>query len=98
MGLFSGELILGVKNKFRNVWAYFLRGLYTRGGGGETNFWGLLGFLGVLLKTWEIVSAKTKETNSLNSFKVEICKWVPRHCPCRYCKQYISGVGFSSVI
>ena len=34
MGLFSGGvgLILGVKNKLRNAWAYFRGGLY-RGGG-----------------------------------------------------------------
>ena len=49
-------------------------------------------------KIWEIVPAKIKETNSLNSFKIEIRKWVPQSCPCRLCKQYISGVGFSSVI
>ena len=29
-------------------------------------------------KMWEIVPAKTKETNSLNSFKIEIRKWVPQ--------------------
>ena len=49
-------------------------------------------------KIWEIVPAKIKETNSLNSFKIEIRKWVLQSCPCRLCKQYISGVGFSSVI
>ena len=49
-------------------------------------------------KVWEIVSAKIKETNSLNSFKTEIRKWVPQSCPCRLCKQYISGIGFSSLI
>ena len=49
-------------------------------------------------KIWEIVLAKIKETNSLNSFKIEIRKWVPQSCPCRLCKQYISGVGFSSAI
>ena len=49
-------------------------------------------------KIWEIVPAKIKETNSLNSFKIEIRKWLPQSCPCRLCKQYISGVGFSSVI
>ena len=49
-------------------------------------------------KVWENVSAKIKETNSLNSFKIEIRKWVPQSCPCRLCKQYISGVGFSSLI
>ena len=48
-------------------------------------------------KIWEIVPAKVKETNSLKSFKIEICKWVPQSCPCRLCKLYISGVGFSSV-
>ena len=49
-------------------------------------------------KIWEIVPAKIKETDSLNSFKKEIRKWVRQKCPCRLCKQYISGVGFSSVI
>ena len=49
-------------------------------------------------KIWEIVLAKIKETNSLNSFKIEILKWVPQSCQCRLCKQYISSVGFSSVI
>ena len=49
-------------------------------------------------KIWEIVPAKIKETNSVNSFKKKIRKWVPQSCPCRYSKQYISGVGFSSVI
>ena len=49
-------------------------------------------------KICEIFPAKIKETNSFNSFKIEIRKWVPQSCPCRLCKQYISGVGFSSVI
>ena len=49
-------------------------------------------------KIWQIVPAKIKETNSLNSFKTEIRKWVPQSCPCRLCKQYISGIGFSSLI
>ena len=49
-------------------------------------------------KIWKIVPAKMKETNSLNSFKIEIRKWVPQTCPCRLCKQYISGFGFSLVI
>ena len=49
-------------------------------------------------KIWEIVPAKIKKNNSLNSFKIEIRKWVPQSCPCRLCKQYISGVGFCSVI
>ena len=49
-------------------------------------------------KICEIVLAKIKETDSLNSFKMEIRKWVAQKCPCRLCEQYIKGVGFSSVI
>ena len=47
-------------------------------------------------KLWEIVPAKIKENNSLN--KIEIRKWIPQSCLCRLNKQYISGIGFSSVI
>ena len=47
-------------------------------------------------KIWKIVPEKIKETNSLNSFKIEIRKWIPQKCPCRLCKQ--CGIGFSSVI
>ena len=49
-------------------------------------------------KIWEIVPAKIKETNSLTSFDIKIREWVPQSCPCRLCKQYISGVGFFSLI
>ena len=45
-------------------------------------------------KIWKIVPAKMKETNSLNSFKIEIREWVLQSCPCRLCRQYITGVGF----
>ena len=45
-------------------------------------------------KICEISPAKIKETNFPNSFKIEIRKRVPHSCPCRLCKQYISGVGF----
>ena len=45
-------------------------------------------------KCWEIFPAKIKEINSVNSFKIEIRKWVPQSCPCRLCKQDISGVFF----
>ena len=49
-------------------------------------------------KIWEIFPAKIKETYSLNNFKIEIRKWVPQSCACRLRKEYIGGVGFSSVI
>ena len=40
MGLFSVELILEVKNKFTNAWAYFLGGAYIRGWGLFSAFYG----------------------------------------------------------
>ena len=42
----------------------------------------------------EIVPVKINEFISLNSFKKEIRNWVLQNCPCRFRKQYISGVGF----
>ena len=45
-------------------------------------------------KKWEIVPVKLNEFNSQNSFKKEIKNWVPKNCPCRLGRQYISGVGF----
>ena len=49
-------------------------------------------------KIWEIVPKMIKETNSFNSFKIKIRKWVTQSCLCRLCEQYISGVGFLFVI
>ena len=40
------------------------------------------------------VRIKIKETDSLNSLKKEIRKWVPEIRRWRFCKQYKSGVGF----
>ena len=42
MGLFSGRLILGVKNKLRNAWAYFRGSYIPRGRGGLfSGFYGI---------------------------------------------------------
>ena len=35
-----------------------------------------------------------KDIGNLAAFKKEIKKWSPEKCPCRYCKVYISNVGF----
>ena len=43
---------------------------------------------------WDILPTLLKEAVSLNSFKKLIKKWVPQACPCRLCKNYITGVGF----
>ena len=45
-------------------------------------------------KIWNIVPIELKNTQSLNSFKKSIRKWIPNSCPCRLCKSYVDGVGF----
>ena len=45
-------------------------------------------------KMWDIVPIEMENTQSLNSFKKSIRKWVPNNCPCRLCKSYVDGVGF----
>ena len=47
------------------------------------------------LKIWDIVTAELKQNKFLNSFKKSIRKRVPQDCPCRLCKRYIGGIGFS---
>ena len=49
-------------------------------------------------RIWDIVQAKMKNANSLNSFKAQIKKWLPFNCPCRICKSCINGVGFLEVL
>ena len=46
------------------------------------------------LKIWDIVPTGLKNTQSLNSFKESIRKWISNHCPCRLCKRYVDGVSF----
>ena len=41
---------------------------------------------------------KLKAHSSLIKFKKAIKSWVPENCPCRLCKTYIKGLGFTSVI
>ena len=44
-----------------------------------------------------LLPTNLKFCTSLGEFKNAIKSWVPRNCPCRLCKDYISGLGFTSV-
>ena len=41
-----------------------------------------------------MVPDNLKQTTELADFKEKISAWVPKNCPCRLCKEYISKVGF----
>ena len=43
---------------------------------------------------WNIVPIKMKGLTSLKSFQNEIKKWIPKNCPCRLCKTYVTGLGY----
>ena len=45
-------------------------------------------------KIWDIVPTELKQVQSLNSFEKSIRKWVPKNCPCRFCKRYVDVTSF----
>ena len=47
-------------------------------------------------KIWSIVPEEFKYKKSLNSCKESIKMLVPNNRPCRFCKDYLDGVGFSN--
>ena len=47
-------------------------------------------------KIWEIISVTINEFNYPNSFRKEIRNWVSQNYPCKFRKQYLSGVNFLS--
>ena len=51
-----------------------------------------LRFLGP--KIWNIVPDNLKGITSLETFKIQIKKWIPTNCPCRICKPYVHGIGY----
>ena len=44
-------------------------------------------------KIWNIVPDEIKESPTIELFKTNIKKWIPK-CPCRLCKNYVKGLGF----
>ena len=41
---------------------------------------------------------KLKACSSLIEFKNAIKLWIPKNCPCRLCKNYVPGLGFTAII
>ena len=39
-----------------------------------------------------------KTCKSLGEFKNRIKSWIPKNCPCKLCKTYIAGVGYTDVV
>ena len=52
-----------------------------------------LRFLGC--KIWNLVPDNIKKSSSVRQFKTLIINWSPADCPCRLCKTYIQGVGYT---
>ena len=59
---------------------------YTRYG---TKYIGNLG-----AKILNLVPVHMKDLKSLSTFKNQIKKWIPKDCPCRFCKVYVAQVCF----
>ena len=51
-----------------------------------------ISFLGP--KIWNILPDRMKNATSLEAFKIQIKKWKPQNCPCRFCRVYVQNVGF----
>ena len=45
-------------------------------------------------KIWSQIPTEIKNCKTLNKFKNLIKTWMPRSCPCRLCKVYVSNEGF----
>ena len=45
----------------------------------------------------DMLPEKFKSCSSLVEFKHAIKSWIPQNCPCRLCKKYINGLGFTTV-
>ena len=46
-------------------------------------------------KIWAIIPREIKEESSLTLFTRKIKKWKPFNCPCKLCKTYVRGVGYT---
>ena len=45
-------------------------------------------------KIWNLVSVHLKDLKALSTFKNQIKKWIPKGCPCRLCKVYVTQISF----
>ena len=49
-------------------------------------------------KIWYILPKNLKDSESLDTFKRKIKKFIPLECPSRLCKTYVPQVGLISVV
>ena len=50
-------------------------------------------------KVWNsMLPDSLKTCKSLSEFKTRIKSWIPMNCPCKLCKTYIAGVGYTTVV
>ena len=45
----------------------------------------------------EMLPNVLKDCKSLDEFKCRIKSWIPENCPCKLCKTYIAGLGYTNV-
>ena len=48
-------------------------------------------------RIWNILPESIKKCTSLEKFKCEIKRWIPKNCPCRLCKTYVQNLGFCTI-
>ena len=46
----------------------------------------------------DMLPGRLKACQSLSEFKTNIKSWVPDNCPCKLCKTYIPGLGYTNVV
>ena len=49
-------------------------------------------------KVWQMVPMKMKTLKSLEDFKNKIRKWEPDGCDCKLCKDFVSNLGYVSLV
>ena len=45
----------------------------------------------------EMLPNVLKDCKSLDEFKCRIKSWIPEHCPCKLCKTFIAGLGYTNL-
>ena len=46
-------------------------------------------------KVWDMVPSDINHSVSISLFKEKIKSWIPSECPCKLCKRFIPGVGYT---
>ena len=49
-------------------------------------------------KVWQTVPVELKHLKSLEDFKNKIRRWEPDGCDCKLCKDFVSNLGYVSLV